>query len=88
MNYLKKQGGICALSGMEIIFRDGRIKNRNLTTASIDRIDSNIGYIENNIQWVHKDINWIKWSFDQNYFIELCKLISIKDQEKDHDNSS
>ncbi len=45
-------------------------------TASLDRIDSSKGYIEGNVQWVHKDINKMKNVYDQDYFINLCKLVA------------
>lgn len=63
----------CALTGIELKFptkqslRDG--------TASLDRIDSDIGYIKGNVQWIHKDINWMKQDFSEKYFIEMCQKI-------------
>ena len=45
-------------------------------TASLDRIDSKLGYELNNIQWVHKDINMMKQAYTNNYFIEHCKLVA------------
>ena len=75
---LLKQNKKCALSGLNIDLTESRKSsniNFELMTASIDRIDSKLGYIPNNIQWVHKDINRMKWAFDQNHFINLCKLI-------------
>lgn len=67
-NIFIKQNKKCALSGIDLIL------NKN---ASIDRIDSKIGYIEGNIQWVHKDINRMKSDFLQEYFIDICKKIAI-----------
>lgn len=64
----------CALSNIPIQF--GRSNWYEETTASLDRIDSSKGYIKNNIQWVHKDINLMKNSYDQEYFIKMCTLIS------------
>lgn len=72
----------CALSGVEIDFV------RNIGTgisASIDRIDSNGEYDLFNIQLVHKDVNLMKNSFNQNYFINLCKKIT-EHYEKRLDN--
>lgn len=67
----EKQGRKCALTGLDIIISD------DLTnTASVDRIDSSLGYIEGNIQWVHKDINYMKRNYSMEYFIEMCKLIA------------
>lgn len=59
----------CALTGEQIYFG----KNK---TASLDRIDSNLGYSINNCQWLHKDINILKNNLDQNFFIELCKKVA------------
>jgi len=46
------------------------------TTASLDRINNDLGYIEGNVQWVHKDVNRMKWAFTQDRFLELCCLIT------------
>lgn len=73
-NLFLKQEKKCALSGLEISFgKTNKISN----SASLDRIDSSKGYIEGNVQWVHKDINIMKNKFQQDYFINLCKLITI-----------
>ena len=47
-------------------------------TASIDRIDSSIGYVIGNVQWVHKQVNFMKGTMEQKEFIKFCKLISSK----------
>lgn len=64
----------CALSGKEI----GWAKEGQVHTASIDRIDSAVGYIAGNVQLVHKDINFMKQQYSQEYFVEMCKLVSNK----------
>ena len=72
----QKQEGKCGLSGLPIslpeTYRDG------MFTASVDRIDSSKGYIPGNVQWVHKHVNLMKNSFNQEYFIEMCKHIAYK----------
>ena len=73
----------CALSGIDLVFEPNCVHNKNvdfrkMRTASLDRIDSKLGYIEGNIQWVHKDINIMKNYFNQDYFIKICKLICKK----------
>jgi len=65
----------CALSGVDIWFKHTTTQGTS-NTASLDRIDSSIGYVEGNVQWVHKDVNKMKNSFDQSYFIDMCKKIS------------
>lgn len=76
MEYLwevfESQKGQCALSGLPIDFRS--------RTASADRIDSNLGYVEGNIQWLHKDVNMMKRHYTENYFKNLCKLITESSQ--------
>lgn len=74
-----KQNGKCALSDLEIRFPSFGEKATS-QTASLDRINSDLGYIKNNIQWVHKDINKMKWELSQDRFLELCKLIANKDK--------
>lgn len=71
-NQYIKQNKKCALTNLDLILE--KIKNR---TASLDRINNNIGYTKDNIQWVHKDINWMKGTFTQDEFISLCKMVSL-----------
>jgi hypothetical protein len=75
-NLFINQNNKCALSGLDIKFalnnKDYDLGNQ---TASLDRIDSNVGYIEGNIQWVHKDINIMKNVFSTEKLIEYCKSI-------------
>lgn len=71
---LDTQGHVCALSGLPIVAAK-KWKDRKTQTASLDRIDSSLGYVIGNVQWVHKDVNWMKGSFDQQHFINMCRLI-------------
>lgn len=72
------QNGKCKLSGMEIQFAKNKVDYLNGgTTASLDRIDSDLGYIKGNVQWVHKWINRMKSNHSQNVFIDLCKKVSL-----------
>lgn len=72
-----KQEKKCALSGLDLTLPQSSIdfSTRNYS-ASIDRIDSSIGYVEGNIQWVHKIINLMKQSFSQSVFIQMCKAVA------------
>lgn len=83
----QKQNGKCNLSGLDIsLFENNEVimKNGNIDfskfTASLDRIDSNLGYVEGNVQWVHKDVNLMKNSFSQDYFLKMCELITNKNK--------
>ena len=68
----ESQNRKCALTGLPL-----QISTRShLNSASIDRIDSSIGYTLSNVQWVHKHVNFMKGSYSQEYFIQMCKLIA------------
>jgi predicted DNA-binding protein YlxM (UPF0122 family) len=72
----KKQNGKCLISGINIGFHDDKKKSKILSTASLDRIDSNKPYTIDNIQWIHKKIQQMKWDTSQYEFIQWCKIIS------------
>ena len=75
-NLLIVQNRKCALSGLDIYLRPNYIRNEQ--TASLDRIDNTKGYIKGNVQWLHKDINNMKHTFNEEYFIKLCKFVTSK----------
>lgn len=79
-NLFLSQNRKCALSGIILTF-PFMTKDKSYT-ASLDRIDSRLGYVEGNVQWVHKDINLMKNKFNNNYFISVCKLISENNTDK------
>jgi hypothetical protein len=69
------QNGTCALSGVPLVFGNGK---KFEYTASLDRIDSANGYVYGNVQWVHKDINRMKGPYKEGYFVELCGSVFQK----------
>ncbi len=70
---LEEQDFRCNLSGVELTF--GLTTNKKIT-ASLDRIDSKLGYIEGNVQWLHKDVNYMKQEYSQEYYIDICKKVA------------
>jgi hypothetical protein len=67
----------CALTDENLIFiREA--KNRKLSNASLDRIDSSIGYVKGNVQWVTKNVNVAKQSMSQEKFISVCQQVASK----------
>jgi len=68
----QRQGGRCSLSGLELT-TNGKYGRG---TASLDRLDSLIGYAEGNVHWVHRDINLMKNTLSLDRFLELCFLVS------------
>lgn len=76
----------CALTGVELTMyqyvdlpadpsRGGTTGRRVNGTASLDRINSSLGYIEGNVQWVHKYVNAMKLDHNQDEFIRWCALV-------------
>lgn len=69
----------CALTSWDItLFASSRKSRTEEQTASLDRINSQLGYTVSNIQWIHKDLNRMKTDFDQDYFLKMCKAVSRK----------
>lgn len=67
----ERQEGKCVYTGWDLSFG----KSGVLGTASLDRIDSSIGYVEENVQFVHKDVNTMKWELSNARFLEICSAI-------------
>lgn len=74
-NKFVEQNKRCSLSGIKLMFSPTN-KTRNLQTASLDRIDSKIGYYYDNIQWIHKNLNIMKWHISNKDFINWCHEVS------------
>lgn len=70
---IEEQGWRCKLSGLPLYFSQ---HHSEVSTASLDRIDSSKGYVEGNVQWVHRDINLMKHVFNQDHFISLCRMVT------------
>lgn len=69
----EKQKGKCALTGRDLYIPKSLKKES--PTASLDRINSDLGYTINNVQWVHKDVNFMKQNFSLEYLLQLCKEV-------------
>jgi hypothetical protein len=75
------QNGKCALSGVNLTF--GPPSQIRLSTASLDRIDSDKNYDITNVQWVHKQVNMMKQSLTNDELLEWCKkIVTNKDNER------
>lgn len=64
----------CALSDELLVFMPTYLRRKE-QTASLDRINSSVGYIPSNIQWVHKDVNRMKNNLTPERFLQLCKAV-------------
>jgi hypothetical protein len=75
----EKQNGLCAISKTPLEMSTKINKHNNVDrtnhTASLDRIDNNVGYIEGNVQWVHKQINLIRRELTVEDFVMWCHLV-------------
>lgn len=65
------QDGKCALTGLPLV-----TEANSPRTASLDRIDSSVGYIPTNIQWICSVVNTMKSDLDQDDFIEWSSHIT------------
>lgn len=76
LDKLYQQNGKCIYTGLNVSFyyEDGYKKSE--VTASVDRINGDIGYTKKNIQIVHKDVNMMRGQLTEEKFIELCKKVA------------
>jgi hypothetical protein len=77
----KTQNGLCALTGLPIVL-EAKLKQQNVNwdviTASVDRIDSTLGYVNGNVWWVHKEINRLKNNYSLEELLYWSKLLLAK----------
>ena len=73
-----KQNRRCALSGEELFFakRSDYLRDCSLHTASLDRINSTLGYLSGNIQWIHKELQWMKCDLPDDKFVDWCEKVA------------
>jgi len=64
----------CALTGDQLKFQSSSHTSKE-STASLDRIDSSLGYTKGNIQWVLKIVNRMKFDLPQKLLVELCEKV-------------
>jgi len=75
-NLFLKQNRKCALSGREIGFcPKWSTSDTKGTTASLDRIDSTLGYTPDNVWWIHKDFQAMKMDIPLDTFISMCREV-------------
>ena len=81
LELFRRQGGRCALSGVQITLFPNWDQYR-LQSASLDRIDSTIGYTAENVQWVHKRVNFIKRNYSEEELIYWCSKIAEQNKSR------
>jgi hypothetical protein len=74
LNIWETQNGICVYSGVKLVHpNDG---GDNINTASLDRVDSKLGYVRGNIQFISVACNHAKNSMTHNQMLNFLKIIS------------
>jgi len=78
---LARQNGKCAISGETLTCetKQGVVN----TNASLDRIDSSLGYTLDNVQLVCRIINVMKTDLSMDAFREWCKKVAFHSPEAD-----
>lgn len=61
------QKGLCYYTKKPIKFSDN--------SASLERIDSSLGYVTDNVVWVNKHLNIMKREIPFDDFLEICRLV-------------
>jgi len=69
----ENQDGICVYSGVKLLHPNE--EGNNLNTASLDRIDSKLGYIKGNLQFVSIICNQAKNNLSHEEMMEFIKII-------------
>ncbi len=73
MSIWDAQQGRCALSNIPLTLE---VNTRNINTqASLDRIDSSIGYVQGNVQFVSCALNYAKSNKSDDSIRDLIALI-------------
>jgi len=74
----EQQGELCNMTGVPLIIapKTSGVNSVSRTTASLDRINNDLGYTVKNIQWVHQNINQMKNVFTIDRFLEICRAVT------------
>jgi hypothetical protein len=85
-NLFLSQNKQCSYSGLLLVldktYTSALESEKN--TASLDRIDPQIGYEEGNVHWIHKRINYMKGNMSHEEFLSWCAVIF--DNNKNHNH--
>lgn len=69
----------CNITGLPIRIFNKKESKTLYGSASLDRIDSSIGYVEGNVQWVCLGVNYMKMNFSNDELIETIRLIKMQE---------
>lgn len=71
----ENQKGLCFYTGQQLQLPANFTCLTPDDIASIDRIDSKIGYLPENIQFVSKKINFMKQQYSHDVFLDTCNKV-------------
>lgn len=71
-NLFVSQNGLCAITGRPLNLAQSE---NTEGSASLDRINSNIGYKIGNIWWIENHINWMKLNKPLEHLLYWCKKV-------------
>lgn len=72
----ESQKGICPYTGLTLIHPKNAKNHIMLYKASLDRIDSSLGYIKGNIQFISATANLAKGSMTHEEMVTFCRIIA------------
>lgn len=81
----EKQNRRCALTGVELKFGRFNKDLRQGRTASLDRIDSSVGYLPGNVRWVHKIVNMMKQRLSDEQLLHWAARL-VEHENSRHNN--
>lgn len=77
MQLWQRQRGCCALSGIPMLHTYSRdVPEKAIRNASVDRINSDLGYTPSNTQLTCVRVNLMKGPLGQQTFFDLCRVVS------------
>jgi|ERR1035437_375277 hypothetical protein len=71
-NLWESQNGKCAVTGVELVLDVNQNANYQ---ASLDRIDSNIGYMKGNVRFTSLSVNWLKSNLNDDHIKEFIEIV-------------
>ena len=72
------QKGICPYTGLLLTHPKDAKNYSMLYKASLDRIDSSLGYVKGNIQFISASANFAKGNMSHSEMVDFCKIIANK----------
>ena len=71
----KQQNGRCVWTNKPMSIHVGQPDNNGLYAASLDRIDSSLGYVQGNVQFVLRPLNLAKGNYPDKVFVEFLNWL-------------